>query len=370
ARGRIQGQRRRRARKPRPAPRRGAPEAGTGDGGPGRRRRLDGRRSARRPTRHRPALRAFVASRGARGCGRDGDRHRPRRVHGTRPYGRRRASRGRPRYRHESVARSGRMGGGRPHPRPAMSGRTKDGAATKAGARSRPIQAWIDLVSPSHPFFFHALARGLDDVAVMTTVREKTETVSLASEVGFSHRVVGRDFDNVLLRKVGIPLRTAQLALEAPDCDVSLSSRNAMCVLASKARGIPSIHFTDNDITAHIDGLWIEELYNRFEAAATHNVVPQAFETSELTRWGARSGAVHTYDGYKEDVYVADFEPDPNFPDRLPFGSGEYIVVRPEALTAAYVNADSIVPDLLAAAAERGIGVVYLPRGRGDEIHA
>jgi|GEM_PF-440895 len=251
-----------------------------------------------------------------------------------------------------------------------MSGRTKDGAATKAGARSRPIQAWIDLVSPSHPFFFHALARGLDDVAVMTTVREKTETVSLASEVGFSHRVVGRDFDNVLLRKVGIPLRTAQLALEAPDCDVSLSSRNAMCVLASKARGIPSIHFTDNDITAHIDGLWIEELYNRFEAAATHNVVPQAFETSELTRWGARSGAVHTYDGYKEDVYVADFEPDPNFPDRLPFGSGEYIVVRPEALTAAYVNADSIVPDLLAAAAERGIGVVYLPRGRGDEIHA
>ncbi len=236
--------------------------------------------------------------------------------------------------------------------------------------RTKPVRAWIDLVSPSHPFFFDALVAGLDDVSVTTTVREKTETVSLAREVGFTHRVVGRDFDNALLRKFGIPLRTAQLAIEAPECDVSLSSRNAMCILASRVRGIPSIHFTDNDITAHIDGLWVEELYNRFEAAATHNVVPRAFATEELTRWGADADSIHTYDGYKEDVYVAEFEPDSDFPDRLPFESGEYIVVRPEALTAAYVDADSIVPDLLAAATERDIPVVYLPRGRGDETYA
>ena len=236
--------------------------------------------------------------------------------------------------------------------------------------RATPIRAWIDLVSPSHPFFFDALADGLDGVDVTTTVREKTETVSLAEEVGFDHRVVGRDFDNALVRKFGIPLRTAQLAIEAPACDVSLSSRNAMCILASRVRGVPSIHFTDNDITAHIDGLWVEELYNRFEAAATHNVVPRAFAVEELTRWGAAPETVHTYDGYKEDVYVAGFEPDPDYPDRLPFESGEYIVVRPEALTAAYVDAESIVPDILAEATERDIGVVYLPRGRGDDVHA
>lgn len=240
----------------------------------------------------------------------------------------------------------------------------------EARTQARPVRAWIDLVSPSHPFFFDALTDGLDDVSVTTTVRKKTETVSLAREVGFEHRVVGRDFDNALVRKFGIPLRTAQLAMEAPECDVSLSSRNAMCILASKLRGIPSIHFTDNDITAHIDGLWIEELYNRFEAAATHNVVPRAFAVEELTRWGASAESVHTYDGYKEDVYVAGFEPDPEYPERLPFESGAFIIIRPEALTAAYVDADSIVPDLLAEATERNVGVVYLPRGRGDEVHA
>jgi predicted glycosyltransferase len=240
------------------------------------------------------------------------------------------------------------------------------GAAT--AARATPTRVWVDLVSPSHPFFFGALARGLEGVSVTTTVREKTETVSLAREVGFAHRVVGRDFDSTLARKIGIPLRTLQLGLRAPDCDVSLSARNAMCVIASHLRGIPSIHFTDNDITAQVPGLGIEKLYNRFEATATHNVVPAAFDSRELIRWGADPDSVHTYDGYKEDVYVADFSPDPDFPDRLPFT--EYVVVRPEALTAAYVDADSIVPDLLAGAVERDVGVVYLPRGRGDEEYA
>jgi hypothetical protein len=142
-----------------------------------------------------------------------------------------------------------------------------------------------------------------------------------------------------------------------------------MCVLAAKVRGIPTIHFTDNDITAHVPGLRAERLYNALEGSATHNVVPAAFETGELASPIPGDATVHTYDGYKEDVYVAAFEPDPTFTDRLPFE--EFVVVRPEALTAAYVDVErSIVPDLLAGAAEREIPVVYLPRGRGDERFA
>jgi len=229
--------------------------------------------------------------------------------------------------------------------------------------------AWVDLVSPSHPFFFKSLLDELPELNRNVTVRQKTETVGLADSAGFDYDILGRDFDNTFLRKIGIPLRTIQATLQAPDADISLSSRNAMCVLASKARGIPSIHFTDNDITAHVDGLRVEKLYNRFEAKATHNVVPAAFETEELTRWGADPNQIHTYDGYKEDIYVADFEPDPDFTDQFPFE--EFIVIRPEALDAAYVDADrSLVPDLLRGAVERGLSVIYLPRGRGDETFA
>ena len=228
-----------------------------------------------------------------------------------------------------------------------------------------PLSVWVDLVSPSHPFFFDAVTDQLTDTSLQVTVREKTETVPLAHKVGFDYTVVGQDFDNPLLRKLGIPLRAGQLSMQAPETDVALSSRNVMCVLAAKARGIPSIHYTDNDITAYVDGLQAETVYNRLEGMATHNVVPTAFEQRELNRWRT-SGAVHTYDGIKEDVYVASFEPDPAFTATLPFD--EYIVIRPEALSAAYVDAESsIVPELLDRAVEHGISVVYLPRGRGDE---
>jgi predicted glycosyltransferase len=229
--------------------------------------------------------------------------------------------------------------------------------------------AWLDLVSPSHPFFFSALLEDASYIDVKTTVRKKTETVDLAKSEGFDFEIVGRDFNNTLLRKVGIPLRTAQLSLQAPKADISLSSRNAMCILTSKVRGIPSIHFTDNDITGHVDGLRIEELYNRFEAQATHNVVPAAFQKEELTKWGAKLSQIHTYKGYKEDVYVANFEPDANFTSKLPFE--DFVVIRPEALDAAYVDAESsLVPQLLEGFVNEDVNIVYLPRGRGDIEYA
>ena len=234
---------------------------------------------------------------------------------------------------------------------------------------TRTATAWVDLVSPSHPFLFEGLLSSFPDLDLKTTVREKTETVDLAAEAGFDFEVRGRDFDNPQLRKVGIPLRTAQLAADPPNADVSLSSRNAMCVLASKARGMPSIHYTDNDITAYVDGLWAEELYNFLEARATHTVVPEAFDTAELEKHGADAASIHTYSGYKEDIYVADFEPDESFTDQLPFE--EYVVLRPEALGAAYVDeAESLVPAILEGVTDAGYNVVYLPRGRGDRSYA
>ena len=235
-------------------------------------------------------------------------------------------------------------------------------------SESEQVSAWVDLVSPSHPFFFDALVDHLTDVSVEITVREKTETVPLTRELGLDYTVIGQDFDNSLARKLGIPLRTGQLSMQAPAADIALSSRNVMCILAAKARGIPSIHYTDNDITAYVDGLRAEELYNRLEGMATHNVVPAAFKQRELDRWNT-SGEVHTYDGVKEDVYVASFEPDSEFTARLPFE--EYIVIRPEALSAAYVDVEtSIVPALLQLAVTHDLSVVYLPRGRGDSAFA
>lgn len=230
---------------------------------------------------------------------------------------------------------------------------------------SESTRVWIDLLSSPDVLFFEGLVDGLDGTQTAITVREKGQTVPLTQMIGFDYDSIGRDFDNTFVRKFGIPFRTLQLAFRTPRSNVSLSMRNAMSILASRFRGIPTIHFTDNDITAHMDGLHFEELYNRLEAMASHTIVPSAFATEVLTQWGTDPDTIHSFDGYKEDIYVAAFEPDPDFTKQLPFE--EYIVVRPEALTAAYVDADTIVPDLLTRVVERGLNVVYLPRGRGDK---
>ena len=227
---------------------------------------------------------------------------------------------------------------------------------------------WLDLVSPSHPLFFEGLFSTLSEVDLRTTVRDKTETVDLADQAGFEFDVLGRDFDTVALRTAGVPLRTIQLALQAPRADVSVSASNAMCVLASRARGLPTIHFTDNDITAYVDTPVISRLFCRFRALATHHIVPAAFQLTELTRWGVSPDRIHTYDGYKEDIYVAGFEPDQAVLTSLPFDS--YVALRPEALGAAYVDEEeTIVPALLDALVDRGMNVVYLPRRPRDRRH-
>lgn len=225
---------------------------------------------------------------------------------------------------------------------------------------------WLDMVSPAHPFFFHSLTAAMgDELQFETTVRRKTETIELAASLDFDHTVIGRDFDNPQLRKLGIPLRALQLIRHAPDAYMSLCSRDVPCLIASKVRGIPSVHFTDNDITAHIDGLRSEEIYTRLETLAAYTVVPSAFETRKLTQHGVGPDTIYEYDGYKEDVSIAAFDPDPSFTEKLPFN--EYIVLRPEALTAAYVDLDrSIVPDIISGAIARDLNVIYLPRGRED----
>jgi predicted glycosyltransferase len=239
----------------------------------------------------------------------------------------------------------------------------------RAGRVADP-RVWIDLASPSHPVFFKAIADGLD-LPTVVTAREKTETVPLAREAGFEFTVRGRDFDGEWLRTLGVPLRTLQLAARTPDADVSLSQRNAMCVLASKAHDVPSIHFTDNDITYFQDTPLAEVGFNYFRAMATAHVVPEAFQLAELTDYGASRDSIFTYDGFKEEVCVADFEPDPDFTDRLPFE--EYVVLRPEAIGAAYVDLapeNSLVPQFLDRAVAAGLNVVYLPRRPDDRAHA
>src|SRR5437667_7678018 len=50
---------------------------------------------------------------------------------------------------------------------------------------------------------------------------------------------------------------------------------------------------------------------------ASRVIVPRSFPATELRKYGAPTRKVKRYDGLKEDVYLADFKPNPSFEHTL-----------------------------------------------------
>jgi len=101
---------------------------------------------------------------------------------------------------------------------------------------------------------------------------------------------------------------------------------------------------------------------------ASRVIVPRAFPTAELRRFGASMRKVKRYDGTKEDVYLADFTPDPAFADTLRglgVASEDVLVVaRPPARDALYHRFENqLFDELLSYSSARcEVRIILLPR--------
>ena len=92
-------------------------------------------------------------------------------------------------------------------------------------------------------------------------------------------------------------------------------------------------------------------------------------DTNILYKQKFKANKLYQYNGYKEDMYLADYKPDDNFMNMLPFS--EYVVVRPENINANYVEGNiSIVPQLLRKLRELNYNILFLPRYEHDKMYA
>jgi predicted glycosyltransferase len=95
---------------------------------------------------------------------------------------------------------------------------------------------------------------------------------------------------------------------------------------------------------------------------------PKVINPAVLRKQGFKKN-LYQYNGYKEDFYLANYEPNPSFLEQLPFE--HYVVVRPENIKASYVEGrQSIVPELLKALDEQGYNILFLPRYDFDHEYA
>jgi hypothetical protein len=226
-------------------------------------------------------------------------------------------------------------------------------------ARSTPKKIWIDLDNSPHVPFFLPIIAGLEKngYRVFLTARDSYQVCEMLRLHKLSCRVVGKHYGKRwILKLLGTALRAAQLfsltIKERPDLAVSHTSR-AQFLVASLLR-IPTVIMFDYEFvtaTAFLHPDWI--------------FVPDLIAEATVAQ---KPDHLFRYPGLKEDVYVPQFEPDPNLRSSMGIRDDEILVtVRPPATEAHYHNPES---ELFFDAALRflleqhGIRVVLLPRNQ------
>jgi uncharacterized protein len=198
------------------------------------------------------------------------------------------------------------------------------------------MRIWIDLANSPHVPFFRSLANEFmrRNHEVVVTARAFAETVELAEAAGFAPQVIGAHGGGKLSGKAGNLVQRA-LALarwaRGRNIDLALSHNSYSQILAARALSLRAVTLMDYEHQP------ANHLAFRL---ASRIIVPRAFPEAALSRFGASAAKVKRYDGIKEDVYLANFQTDPEFGKQLSawgIGAKDVLVtVRPPASEALY----------------------------------
>jgi predicted glycosyltransferase len=223
---------------------------------------------------------------------------------------------------------------------------------------------WIDLANSPHVPFFRALINRFKAAGheVEVTARDFAETVPLAQTARLSPEVVGVHGGRQVSAKAGNLMNRAwALANWARKrkFDLAISHNSYSQILAARALRVKGVTLMDYEYQP------ANHLAFRL---ASRIIVPQTFPDRRLRRYGASPKKVRRYDGTKEDVYLADFQPDPSFNVQLSqLGIDNHnvlVLVRPPAHDALYHRFQNTLFDdaLDSFLSDDNVRVILLPR--------
>ena len=176
-----------------------------------------------------------------------------------------------------------------------------------------PSRIWIDLANSPHVLLFAPLVERLRGrgFEVLLTARDFAQTVPLLEQYGLEAEVIGGHTGSGRGRKTARMLgRTAALVRWARRrrIDLAVSHNSYAQCLAAKLLRIPAATLMDyeHQPASHLSFRLADRV-----------IVPFPFPDSALRRFGASPGRTRRYQGLKEEIYLAEFAPDPSFPAKL-----------------------------------------------------
>lgn len=197
------------------------------------------------------------------------------------------------------------------------------------------MKVWIDLSNSPHPLLFEPIVRDLEQRGdeVVLTARDHAQTAELAEQRYPGVVVIGSPSSSRLAGNVvRLGGRVASLGRWARRArpEVALSHGSYAQIVAARGLGLPAVTAMDFEY----------QPANHLAFRLAHRVlVPEALPAGELARCGARGPKLIRYEGYKEDIYLGESEPDADVLTAagIELGEGETLAVaRSAAAGAAY----------------------------------
>jgi uncharacterized protein len=209
------------------------------------------------------------------------------------------------------------------------------------------MKIWIDFSNSPHVQFFRPLIREFINSGhtVEITSRDFAQTVEMAKLAGISTDVIGNHGGKKISSKISNLVKRSQDLIRwarKREFDLAVSHNSYTQLVAARTLQIPAVTLMDYEY---------QPANHLAFRAAKRVIVPEVFPEKALVRCGAANGKVRRYRGFKEDVYLADFIPDPEFRKSLcEFGIGpeeSIVTVRPPAYFALYHRMENPLFDLL-----------------------
>lgn len=232
-----------------------------------------------------------------------------------------------------------------------------------AGERARHARLWIDLDNSPHVPLYAPLIKLLRNQGwhVRITARDFAQTLDLVEQFGLDATPVGTHAGRSKVKKVAnLPVRALQLVSTVASFrpGIALSHGSRTQAIASRLLRIPQVVMFDYE--------WTE--MSILKRLAGFLLCPRALTPSRLEEAGIPLEKISWYDGFKEDLYLPSFEPDPGF--RASIGATveqRLITVRPPGLIGNYHDprSEEICRRVITAAVDDPANfVVILPKTR------
>jgi uncharacterized protein len=175
------------------------------------------------------------------------------------------------------------------------------------------VRVWIDMSNSPHPLLFTPVARLLEDQGheVLVTARDNAQTRALTLERWPNAEVIGGPSPPGRAAKgwrIADRVRALRRWAKRMQPDLAISHNSYAQVLAARSLGIEAATAMDYEHQP------VNHVAFRF---ADRVVLPRAFPARRARRYGATRAKTVRYEGLKEEIYLGDFEFDPQVVDDL-----------------------------------------------------